>query len=65
MPGTPTPSPPRGGGSRSTVAALMLGILALRPDGLTRGREIPWPGRRRSHVADEPAAAESADRGPS
>ena len=36
------------------LALLMLGILILRPSGLTGGRELVWPGRsRRAARADE------------
>jgi len=43
-----------------TVAALMLVILVLRPDGLTRGREIPWPRRTRSPLVDEATSTDAA-----
>jgi branched-chain amino acid transport system permease protein len=35
------------GSEEVVVAALMIVILILRPDGLTGGREIGWPGRKK------------------
>jgi branched-chain amino acid transport system permease protein len=48
------------GAREMTVAALMLVILVLRPDGLTGGREIPWPGRRRAPKLATSAASSLA-----
>ena len=36
--------------SQLMVAFIMLAILIVRPAGLTKGREIPWPFGQRSSV---------------
>ena len=42
--------------SQLMVAFLMLAILIVRPAGLTKGREIPWPfGRRQIDILVQPA----------
>lgn len=47
------------------LALLLLATLILRPQGLTGGREIPWPGRRRRPGAGpDSAAAPLADTQP-
>jgi branched-chain amino acid transport system permease protein len=50
--------PARPGLSEVGLAVIMLGILILRPRGLTNGRELPWPSRRRARKVPEQAAPE-------
>ena len=57
----PVHIPARPGLREVGLAAIMLAILILRPRGLTNGREVPWPTRRRPDATKElvPAPAES------
>jgi branched-chain amino acid transport system permease protein len=49
--------PARPGLSEVGLAVIMLGILILRPRGLTNGRELPWPSRRRRRPRAAPESA--------
>lgn len=47
----------RAGVREVVLAGLMLVILVFRPDGITGGRELSWPRRRRSQGGRPPVAA--------
>jgi branched-chain amino acid transport system permease protein len=58
----PIDIPLRPGVREMVIAVLTMLILVLRPTGLTRGREIPWPRRRRRRPSPPEAEAPGAPR---